>query len=358
MYENCPAYFAAANTTKGFISYFEKIFDPGILSRLYVIKGGPGTGKSGMMRTIASASQEKGKCVERFYCSSDPKSLDAVLLPNDGIAMADGTSPHVLEPIYPGAVESIVYTGAFWNVKKLVAHKKEIIELIRSCKKHYDRAYAFLNAIGEISGEMARVSIQSILRSKMEAQVHRLSKKLFSKQNNGEQSIRVLSTFNLNGIDRVPGYLPEAEKIWVIRDHYYTGFEFLEMLAQAANTAHQCFIFSPSCLFPDKPDALYFPETRSAFIIESDVYSDALNGKEIHVLDMKRFIDREVLKNHTQKLRFGRKCVATLLEGATEAFTEASKAHGQLERYYIAAMDYTALDKYTRRIIQEILKRP
>ena len=41
-------YFAAANTYKGFISYFDTVFDPEKVSRLYVLKGGPGTGKTAL----------------------------------------------------------------------------------------------------------------------------------------------------------------------------------------------------------------------------------------------------------------------------------------------------------------------
>ena len=47
-------YFAAANTYTGFISYFDTVFDPEKFSRLYVLKGGPGTGKSSFMKKIAN----------------------------------------------------------------------------------------------------------------------------------------------------------------------------------------------------------------------------------------------------------------------------------------------------------------
>ena len=44
--------FAASNSCEGFKSYYGEIFaGPGI-ERLYVIKGGPGTGKSHFMRTV------------------------------------------------------------------------------------------------------------------------------------------------------------------------------------------------------------------------------------------------------------------------------------------------------------------
>ena len=56
----CKKYFAAANTEKGFCSLFGEIFAPEELSWLYIIKGGPGTGKSTFMRGVGEAARERG----------------------------------------------------------------------------------------------------------------------------------------------------------------------------------------------------------------------------------------------------------------------------------------------------------
>ena len=37
-------FFAAANTSAGFVSFFDRVFDPNALSKLYILKGGPGVG--------------------------------------------------------------------------------------------------------------------------------------------------------------------------------------------------------------------------------------------------------------------------------------------------------------------------
>ena len=46
-------YFAAANSAYGFHNSFCEIFSPDKLQRVYIIKGGPGTGKSYLMKNIA-----------------------------------------------------------------------------------------------------------------------------------------------------------------------------------------------------------------------------------------------------------------------------------------------------------------
>ena len=62
-------YFAAANTSDGFISYFDRVFDPSKLDCLYVIKGGPGTGKSSMLFRVADAAEKRGYEVFYYYAA-------------------------------------------------------------------------------------------------------------------------------------------------------------------------------------------------------------------------------------------------------------------------------------------------
>ena len=80
-------YFIGANTSRGFINYGDEIFED--LRKLYVIKGGPGTGKSTFMKRFASKAEEKGYNVEYYYCSSDPSSLDGVVVTEQRIGTAN-----------------------------------------------------------------------------------------------------------------------------------------------------------------------------------------------------------------------------------------------------------------------------
>ena len=105
-------YFASSNTAAGFRSDFEGIF--GGARRIIVLKGGPGTGKSAFLRAAATAAEAAGRRGERFYCSSDPASLDGILADGE-LAIVDGTAPHVWEPKLPGALEEIVNLGQFWS---------------------------------------------------------------------------------------------------------------------------------------------------------------------------------------------------------------------------------------------------
>lgn len=116
------AYFAASNSAGGFYSDYSAVFDRARIRRLFAVKGGPGTGKSRFLREVALCGERVGYRCEYIYCSSDPDSLDGIILSRgeDGIALLDATAPHVYEPSRPGFREEIVNLGAFWDAGRLV----------------------------------------------------------------------------------------------------------------------------------------------------------------------------------------------------------------------------------------------
>ena len=164
MYQtNSPCYFASANTANGFISRFENIFDPEKFNQIYIIKGGPGTGKSSLMKCLEKTAMERNIDVENFLCSSDPNSLDGIILKERKIAVLDGTSPHNFEPHYPGAIENIINSGSFWNCEQLSKNKLEIINLMKEKNRYYKRAYRFLKSYGETEEEIYRYYEKNLL---------------------------------------------------------------------------------------------------------------------------------------------------------------------------------------------------
>lgn len=90
---SAPHYFSGGNTASGFVSYYDYIFRD--LDRLYIIKGAPGTGKSKLMRDIANEAGNRNYKIEYYHCSSDPDSLDGIIIRDISVGVLDGTAPHV-----------------------------------------------------------------------------------------------------------------------------------------------------------------------------------------------------------------------------------------------------------------------
>ena len=109
-------FFAGANSGEGFQNLFSQVVDLEDTYDLMVLKGGPGVGKNTFMREIGRTMETAGTPVEYLWCSGDPDSLDGVVLPELRCAVVDGTSPHVVEPQYPAAVDRYVDLGRFYDL--------------------------------------------------------------------------------------------------------------------------------------------------------------------------------------------------------------------------------------------------
>ena len=50
---------------------YDQLLEPEQAETIYILKGGPGCGKSSLMRRVAQAMEEKGASVEYIACSGD-----------------------------------------------------------------------------------------------------------------------------------------------------------------------------------------------------------------------------------------------------------------------------------------------
>lgn len=141
-------YFPGGNTTRGFFfSYYDHILTQEEATRIICLKGGPGVGKSTYMKRIGKAMEEKkGFEVEYMHCSSDPNSLDGVVMPQIKVALLDGTAPHVVDPKNPGAVDEIIHLGDYWNEEGIRKNRDQILLVNKAVGKLFGRAYRYLKA--------------------------------------------------------------------------------------------------------------------------------------------------------------------------------------------------------------------
>ncbi|MBC7335438.1 MAG: hypothetical protein H5U01_04085 [Clostridia bacterium] len=135
--------FPGGNTAYGFYSFYDQVIDPEA-RRIFILKGGPGVGKSTFLRILGEDLLARGYDVEFLCCSSDNGSLDGVLIPALGVALMDGTAPHVIDPRWPGAVDEIIYLGDYWDEAGLRSHREAIVKLGRTIAQFFASAYRYL----------------------------------------------------------------------------------------------------------------------------------------------------------------------------------------------------------------------
>ena len=166
-FDKIPAWFLGANSPKGYYSKFDQLFLNAPEGKCFLIKGGPGTGKSTMLKKITSVLEEKGLSTELIYCSADTESLDAVITSDGKITAVDATLPHAVEPKFPGIYETVVSLSDFWDEKKLCEHGKEISLLFDSNRRLHEESRRYLTAAASLLDEAARLGMDSIFQEKV-----------------------------------------------------------------------------------------------------------------------------------------------------------------------------------------------
>ncbi len=338
-------FFAAMNTPFGFRSCFNEIFSK--LRRLYIIKGGPGTGKSRLMREISVAAQDKGFAVEEFLCSSDPLSLDGVIIPELSIGIIDGTPPHTYDPKTPGAVENIIDLGRFWNSFSLHENYDEISALSQAKTRLYSSVYSYLAAISECDMISSLVMKSSLICDKLEHFVKREAEHL-TKDTMPERTIRIRSAISCDGHITLASFADMSENRRVVLDCAGSGRVFMTQLLAETERIGVSSVVSLDPLRPDTPDAIYYPSSDIVYYVGSE------SDYEEKTINMRRFLDNKRLSPFKSKLR-ALSHIKTELSSQMQAdFRSIKRLHSELEHIYARAMDFERKEQLRDKLIKEI----
>lgn len=342
-------FFAAANTETGFQSLFSAYFSPESHKRLYILKGGPGTGKSTLMKSIGFLAETKGYEVEYVYCSSDTDSLDGVRIPALGISLLDGTSPHITDPIYPGAVERIVNLGDAFDCDGLSAEKDTIVSLGCAKKDAYRTAYRFLAAAGCVAHEKDDMLKGVFLSKKAEAAVGRLVHALGDAEK-GREERRYISAIGTRGYIKSDTLKQKAKRVLAVTEKQGLEYLFMDILYASLSRLGIKMTVCMTPLVSSHIEAIYVESEGVLFAVMNE--TEALEADKI--INCDRFASREMLAVQRTKLRFAEKCERSLMEGALASLREAGAIHERLEEIYGRYMNFSDVDRIKSRLISEI----
>ncbi len=359
-------FFLATKTCDGFFSVFDHLYYPKEGWFCYVLKGGPGTGKSTLMKKIAEKAEKMRIETELIHCSSDPKSLDAVVLPELKTCVADGTAPHVIEPKYPGVAEKIINLGDFWNEKKLRKNSETLIKLFEENESFHKKATASLKALGGIKKSQKFIFENALEAEKLEEFTDKFVSSVF-----GNLKYEKTPTEKLRSIDAITpeGHMVFEKSIknygaktaYVIEDKYeIISNQILQKIRSEALKNNMEIISLLSALFAETHlRAVYLPEISALFVAknpktEPHLFSNLKNVKKINTT---KFLNLAALKSHKNLLGLYEKISAELMNQTTENLSLALENHDKIEEIYISAMDYKKVNKTADKLISAILSK-
>jgi hypothetical protein len=359
-----PRYFAASNSCEGFRNYYGDIFTDTRVDRLYIVKGGPGTGKSHFMKTVARRGRELGYRVTEYACSSDPASLDGVLLTRRGaptVGLLDGTPPHVREPILPGVREEILNLGQFWNSRHLMGQGDAIRRLAAEKSAAFGRAYAFLAAAGEVEQAADSRMDPCIRENSLEALADRILRRFpapAAEETGGREGQiipalrRGVSMSGQTCLHTFERMAAEAGGLTVIlEDHYGLAARVTRILLERLRAAGHTLLVSYDPVFPRKIDGLYHEDSGICVLAG---YAEAVEGSAVRSVSLRRLADARALRDVRGELRRACALREELIACALQEMASASGFHFELERIYAEAMDFGAKETFTENFCREL----
>ena len=341
--------FIGMNTADGFRWSRDGIPGERDVKRTYIIKGAAGTGKSTLMKNVADRFENDGVPVVRFLCSSDPGSLDAVLI-DGSVLILDGTAPHVRDAGYPGALSELVCLGNFWSRDKLIGNSGTIVRLSDEKSRCFKKAYRFMAGMSKLSDAFFEDAERSLDVQKTEKAMSRIVGKLKKSESQPEFIEKIVRAFGMRGAVRLPTFERKASTVVTVSDLYGTGRVFLTKLADKLRSAGIPFDFSPDPLFSGKLSEIFIPADGLLLTVDK-------TEKTEKFLNMDRFVDREKLAANRGEIRLAYKCWDALRQDAERELRRAAEYHFELERIYGSAMNFEAVSAYGKLLIKEIENR-
>lgn len=357
-------YFAGGNTIRGFQSLFHYIPDDET-KRFIIIKGGPGTGKSTLMKQIGQQAQESGFATEWFYCSSDNESLDGLSIPSLGFAIVDGTAPHVIDPVIPGAYDEILNLGDCWDAGKLRPCKEEIAALIRENGNWFKQAYHYLGEAAAVMDKLRWLMAEAMDYHAVSEMTHRLLKELVaalppSAGTRGERHLFAGAITPLGPVNFYPSIFADVERFYLLTGDPGTGKSYLlEQIRQTVSRAgHRTGVYR--CGFDAKRlDAVVVPVLKTAFVKVTYPHTFSLPPaqviKEQSTIALSRFSKAAALKASAGERAENQERLWYLLGKAVEMIRSSKRNHDRLEDYYIRAMDFERIGVLREKLANEIL---
>ena len=330
-------FFAGANSGNGFQSLFSEIMDLEETYDFMVLKGGPGVGKNTFMREIGRTMEEAGAKVEYLWCSGDPDSLDGVVLPELKCAVADGTSPHVIEPVYPAAVDRYVDLGRFYDLSAAKADAQEVKLHTHTYKEAYARAYRCLKAARQLEVDSVTAVQKTFQQERLERRVKGIMQRELRHKGTetGKTTRRFLGSITHQGyVWRYDSIMQLCPKIYELEDSWELAGGVLQQLHTAAKENLWDTVI---CVAPEEPERiehLLIPGLGLAFVTSR-------TGMELGVRPFRRIrLDTMVTVEKKARVRFQSRMTGMLRKEAIHALKEAKSSHDRLEAVYNPYVDF------------------
>ncbi|MFW6006946.1 MAG: hypothetical protein ACOC1O_03470 [bacterium] len=350
-------FFPGGNTVNGFHSFYEYLTYN--CQKVYIIKGGPGTGKSTTMKKIGKKAINSGYDIEYHWCSSDNDSIDGVVITDKNTAILDGTAPHTMDPKYPGVIEDIINVGRCWNNQQLNKNKKQIINLFQKISEKFEQTYRYLSVAQKFQNEWEKIYLKHFNHNLVNKITDNIIKEILPEVTNitisGQERRLFGSAITPGGlVDFINELTHDISKRYILNGK--PEIKKSKILEKIGNTAlkYGFNVLYLHCSFnPKHIDGVIIKELDTAIINETKPH--LINScKEDKFINILKGVDSNIINQNASQIKEIKKDFNHYLNKAVNSLNRAKILHDELEEFYIKAMNFSKLDQIKENLVENI----
>ncbi|MFA9381469.1 MAG: hypothetical protein ACERKO_10470 [Acetanaerobacterium sp.] len=354
--EHAADFFLGATTPQGFISCYQQSYNIDEYEYICILKGGPC--KHEFIQSVALELRGYDEHTELIHSSLDPTCCDGVIFHTLRAAVIDGGAPHVLEPRYYDAFETILSLDDCCDKDYIRAHRTEILSLTDKNARLYERCVRFVCAAGSLVGDTYSLALACTDEEKIDTFCARtLSREIKeNRHRSAKERHRFLSAVTPDGItlfnETISHY---CSRLYLIEDEFGAASNLILQrlrtgIAESGYDVICC--WCPLSPF-EKLEHILVPELGLGFVTSNK--SHPLEFEDVRTLHARRFTSLEALAVRRQRISFNRRATAELIDAAAIVMRQSKEHSKELKRIYLDAVDEEKMKQTVHTTVQSIL---
>lgn len=348
--------FPGGNTSKGFKSFFNYAI-PKDANIIFCMKGGPGVGKSSLMKKVAKEMIERGYDVDLYPCSSDPDSLDVIVIKKLGAVMLDATAPHIVDPKNPGAIDEILDLGMFWNREGIEINRDKIVECNKEVSRFFKVGFSYFESAAPIAYEIQSKNVDCMDFGKVNLVTSQLIDDIFKNIKPSENYKEARHLFGsalspLGHVEFTDTILEDIDKVYYLNGKIGTGKTTLlnKVINKAVENGLEAEVFHAP-LLPEKIETIVLKDLNISITTSKLFESD-----NFEIIDLNQFLDKDMQEKYKNELEFSQNTLDNLVSYGLLNIRKAKEEHDKLEKFYIPNMNFEEVNKLKDLIVDRIIK--